>query len=188
MTKKFKLPTKSDLKGRTSTINNAFVIAITPRIPPKESELAGYYTDLGIEEGKCAYCLIGDGNCRDHLKPLVDQGMPTGYITDIHNIVPCCQKCNSSKGSKSFREWYIDDKNVERLKAMGLSAETIASRYQTICCFEDKIPEPLNYEKIVGKKLWNEYVKRKNEFYAALEDNQKFCNKLKDIIDKKIRK
>lgn len=30
MNKKFKLPTKSDLKSRSSTISNAFAISITP--------------------------------------------------------------------------------------------------------------------------------------------------------------
>ena len=188
MAKKFKLPTKSDLKGRTSTIDNAFVIAITPRINPGEKDLKDYYADLGIEEGKCAYCLIGEGNCRDHLKPLVIQGMPTGYITDIHNIVPCCQRCNSSKGSKSFKEWYMSEKNVARLRLLGLSDKTIKSRYKTICSFEGKIPEPLDYEKIVGKSLWEEYIKRKKEFHDALKDNQEFCDRLKDMIERKMKK
>lgn len=99
---KYKMPTKSDLKGRTSTISNAFAISITPYIRPSEEDLKDYYKSLGIEEGQCTYCL-GIGNGRDHLKPLVSNGMPTGYITDIHNLVPCCQRRNSSKGSKVFR-------------------------------------------------------------------------------------
>lgn len=68
---KYKMPTKSDLKGRSSTISNAFAISVTPFIRPTEEELATYYSLLGIKEGQCAYCL-GDGNGRDHLKPLVN--------------------------------------------------------------------------------------------------------------------
>ena len=117
---KYKMPTKSDLKGRSSTISNAFAISVTPFIRPTEEELATYYSLLGIKEGQCAYCL-GDGNGRDHLKPLVNNGMPTGYITDIHNLVPCCQKCNSSKGSKSFKAWYKSEENILRLKKQGMN-------------------------------------------------------------------
>lgn len=40
----FKMPSKSDLKSRTSTITNAFAIAITPYIKPKNIELNEYYS------------------------------------------------------------------------------------------------------------------------------------------------
>lgn len=48
MNKKFKLPTKSDLKSRTSTISNAFAIAITPYIYP--SLCQKYFIDRRIKE------------------------------------------------------------------------------------------------------------------------------------------
>ena len=35
---KYKMPTKSDLKGRSSTISNAFAISVTPFIRPTEEE------------------------------------------------------------------------------------------------------------------------------------------------------
>ena len=183
---KYKMPTKSDLKGRTSTISNAFAISITPYIRPSEEDLKDYYKSLGIEEGQCAYCL-GIGNGRDHLKPLVSNGMPTGYITDIHNLVPCCQRCNSSKGSKSFQEWYKSPDNMERLKKSGLTAEQIDERYKIITEFENKIPSPIDYESIVGTKLWNEYKERRIKLLDALNENQKFCDKLSEIVAKSIK-
>ena len=64
MPKKYKMPSRQNLRSRSSTISNAFAIAVTPYIRPDESELAGYYEALGIEEGKCAYCVVGDGNGR----------------------------------------------------------------------------------------------------------------------------
>lgn len=181
MKRAFKMPSKQNLKGRSSTISNAFAISITPYIRPSDDELNVYYDLLGIKEGQCAYCL-GDGNGRDHLKPLVDSGMPTGYITDIHNLVPCCQKCNSSKGSKSFGEWYIEEANIERLKKLGLSKRDIEERYETILEFEKMIPEPLDYESIVGKGLWDEYKQRRIRLLKELTDNQEFCDKLSNII------
>lgn len=186
--KKYKMPTKSDLKSRTSTISNAFAISITPYIRPSEEDLKDYYKSLGIKEGQCAYCLgDGNGNGRDHLKPLVSDGMPTGYITDIHNLVPCCQRCNSSKGSKSFQEWYKSQHNIERLKQSGLSDELIDERYNIITEFENKIPSPIDYESIVGKKLWNEYKERREKLLDALIENQKFCDELSEIITEYIK-
>ena len=174
---KYKMPTKSDLKSRSSTISNAFAISITPYIRPTDEELKEYYSQLKIEEGQCAYCL-GVGNGRDHLKPLVSNRKPTGYITDIHNLVPCCQRCNSSKGSKSFQEWYKSSDNVNRLKKMGLTEEKIDERYKVICSFEEKIPARIDYKSIVGDKLWKDYIKRRNKMLEELKDNQKFCDEL----------
>ena len=79
---KYKMPTKSDLKGRSSTMSNAFAIPITPYIGPSEEEVKASYDLLQIQEGQCAYCL-GEGNEKDHLKPLVKMGLSTGYITAV---------------------------------------------------------------------------------------------------------
>lgn len=186
MKKEYKMPSKQNLTGRSSTINNAFAIAITPYIRPENWELVGYYETLGIKEGQCVYCL-GDGNGRDHLKPLVVEGMPTGYITDIHNLVPCCSKCNSSKGSKSFKEWYKSEKNIKRLKENELSDEDIDLRFKKICAFEDLIPEPLDYEDLVGKELWDEYKERRLHLLDELRENQEFCDRLSEIVMDKIK-
>ena len=177
MSRKYKMPSNQNLSSRSSTISNAFANSVTPRIKPDASELEGYYEALGIKEGQCAYCL-GVGNGRDHLKPLVKDGMPTGYITDIRNLVPCCQKCNSSKGSKSFEEWYKSDNNLKRLRSLGLNPDEIEKRYIIIKEYEAKIGQPLDYEKIVGTDKWNEYKERRKALIKALNDNQKFCDML----------
>lgn len=43
---KYKMPTKSDLKGRSSTMSNAFAISITPYIVPSEEEVRASYNML----------------------------------------------------------------------------------------------------------------------------------------------
>lgn len=178
----FKMPACQNLKDRISTINNAYATSITPCIrPDNKNEIDQYYKELGVEKNQCAYCL-GEGNGMDHLKPLVEGGMPSGYITDIHNLVPCCSKCNSSKGSKSFKDWYMSDKNKKRLKGLGLDAKKIDERYKKICDFEDKIPGPIDYEKIVGKKKWEEYKDRKDKLVKQLVEEQKFLDDLNKII------
>lgn len=179
------MPACQSLKARTSTINNAFVNSITPIIYPDDSQLADYYKKLGIKEGECVYC-GGIGNGVDHLKPLVKDCMPTGYITDIHNLVSCCQMCNSSKGAKPFREWYKSDKNVKRLKDLGKDDKFIEERYKKICDYEDSIPSPIDYERIVGKEMWDEYKKRKDNLIKQMNEDHEFLEKLKkEIMDKK---
>lgn len=182
---KFKLPTKSDLKSRTSTINNAFAISITPYIFPSATEINAFLQDLQIKEGQCAYCL-GEANAMDHVKPLVTNGLPTGYITEIRNLVPCCSACNSAKGAKDFRVWYKSPSNIERLHKKGLSDNQINDRFNILSSFIDRIPQPINYKEILGKELWEEYLNRKAEMLALLKEDQKFCDRLGAIITMKI--
>ena len=182
----YKMPTKSTLRSRSSTISNAFAISVTPFIKPSDVEISNSLKLLEVNENQCAYCLR-EGLSKDHLKPLVKKGMPTGYITSIQNLVPCCSNCNSSKGAKSFTDWYMSSNNVKRLKAIGLSDDMIKHRYNIIVKYENAIGEPLNYEDIVGSELWAEYKERRKQLLNILRDNQNFCDKLNDIILKKLK-
>ena len=183
---KYKMPTKSDLRGRSSTMSNAFAISITPYIVPDEEAVRVSYEMLQVQEGRCAYCL-GEGNAKDHLKPLVKMGLPTGYITAINNLVPCCSQCNSSKGAKTFEEWYLSPENLARLKKKGLSDSDIEQRFRIISEYESHIGEPLDYETLVGEELWKQYQERKQLLLERLIEDQKFCDMLSEIIMEKIK-
>jgi hypothetical protein len=41
----------------------------------------------------------------DHLRPLVQNKRPTGYVHEIGNLVPACGPCNQSKGGQDWRQW-----------------------------------------------------------------------------------
>ena len=69
--------------------------------------------------------------------------MPTGYITEIHNLVPCCSACNSLKGKKEFVDWYKSDNNKERLMDEGLTEDDIKKRYEIILEYIKEIGEPI---------------------------------------------
>ncbi len=183
---KYKMPTKSDLKGRSSTMSNAFAISITPYIVPSEEEVRASYNMLQIQEGQCAYCL-GEGNAKDHLKPLVKAGMPTGYITAINNLVPCCSRCNSSKGAKTFEEWYLSPENLARLKKRGLSDSDVEQRFKIISRYESQIEKPLDYEALVGTELWEQYQERRQSLLDRLKKDQEFCDMLSSIIVQKMK-
>ncbi|MCY2924087.1 MAG: HNH endonuclease, partial [Planctomycetota bacterium] len=78
--------------------------SIIPVIPPSQEEVLAALGILGIdpEDLRCAYC--GDRASEwDHLRPLVVNRRPTGFISEIANLVPSCGKCNQSKGNQNWR-------------------------------------------------------------------------------------
>ena len=86
--------------GRSSSITNAFIDAIIPAVDPTEEEKLEALRILQIDpkDIRCAYC--GDKATEwDHLRPIITIQEPTGYITEIANLVPSCGKCNQSKGN-----------------------------------------------------------------------------------------
>lgn len=180
----FRMPTKSNLKSRISTINNAFAISITPYLKPEGSELSEYYRELDIKKGQCGYCMrYNEAKTADHINPLVISGMPSGYITDINNLIPCCKDCNSKKQGKLFKDWYLTTDNVIWLKTNGMDESTIMNRYKTINKYISKhCSEPYSYKDIVGEKLWNEYCMRIENLKQILIENQLFCEKLNNKI------
>ena len=173
----FKMPTKSTLRQRKSTIANAFAISITPYIKPTNKEIENLLELLKIDDGKCVYCL-GRATTTDHFRPLVEHSNPTGYISDVNNLVPCCSTCNSSKGKKKWDEWYLSEKNLNRLLSLGLTNIEINERYQILKKYSDIGEHKLNYKEIVGEDMWNEFLQRKNKLNKMLDENQIFCDRL----------
>jgi hypothetical protein len=41
----------------------------------------------------------------DHLRPIVFRRRPTGFFSEIANLVPACGKCNQSKGGQDWQSW-----------------------------------------------------------------------------------
>src|ERR1039457_7082974 len=102
----FQMPSVQTMVSRKSSITNAFVNSVIPTIVPTADEIEESLRILGMDHNdvRCAYC--GDGSSEwDHLRPLVVNRRPTGFITEIANLVPACGKCNQSKGNKDWKEW-----------------------------------------------------------------------------------
>lgn len=51
--------------------------------------------------GLCAYCRCNRATTLDHLKP-----KSRGGSSLRSNLVPACQSCNHSKGSRNWLEWF----------------------------------------------------------------------------------
>jgi hypothetical protein len=102
------MPLVQTMVQRKSSITNAFVNSIIPVVVPSPEEILEALAILNMvpEDVRCAYC--GDQSSEwDHLRPLVHKRRPTGYISEIANLVPSCGKCNQSKGNKAWRPWML---------------------------------------------------------------------------------
>ena len=98
------LNTYSIFKKRNTTINHAFASAISYYDDYNEVEIDKAIKLLNQKpnnELKCVYCKKS-AETWDHLEALVNVGMFTGYGHQLGNLVPCCKKCNSSKGRKNY--------------------------------------------------------------------------------------
>src|SRR6266576_2617999 len=90
----------------------------------------------------------------DHVRPLVVNRRPTGYISEIANLVPACAKCNQSKGNKNWLKWMMSEATHSPTRR---AVADLQKRIERLKAYEAwrKI-EPVLFEKIVGEE---EYVK-----------------------------
>ena len=186
----FKMPTPVKITGRTSTITNAFINGIIPVIEPSENEIDDALRTLGMtrETICCAYC--GDVYTEwDHFRPLVVNKRPTGYISEIHNLVPSCGKCNQSKGNKEWNQWIYSD---AMLSPKSRQVADLDMRVERLRAYE-LIYEPLkyNFEEIIGSELWQKHWSNHDHLIGLMKECQITSDYIKqrlfDGINKSIR-
>lgn len=140
------------ITGRSSSITNAFINSVIPAIPPSEADILEALSILGMspENIACVYC--GDAHSEwDHLRPLVTRQRPTGYITEIQNLVPACGKCNQSKGNKYWRDWICSKASKS---PGGRGIEGVEQRVQRLQAYELwRKPTHLDFDSLLDAGL-----------------------------------
>lgn len=145
------MPNPVRIMGRSSSITNSFVNGIIPVVPPTAAQVDEALSVLGMEEAVCAYC-GGPFTEWDHLRPLVVDKLPTGYISEIHNLVPACGKCNQSKGNKEWRVWMF---GAARLSPATRGVPGLEARAARLEAFERwGEPSRIDFAALVGPELW----------------------------------
>jgi HNH endonuclease len=151
---KLRAPLK--ITSRTSSITNNFVQAIIPTFPYSEMQRAEALAKLGIiiQNVSCVYCGSPTTDW-DHLRPLVRNSRPTGYISEIRNLVPSCGPCNQSKGAADWKAWMMG-------KARGSpTTRGVADVTERISCIEEFVSwgnvSPLQFEEMVPNEMWLDY-------------------------------
>lgn len=165
------MPKAVRITGRSSSITNSFVNGIVPIIRPSEAEIDEALEVLGMSsEVVCAYC--GDRATEwDHLRPLEQNQRPTGYIHEIHNLVPACGKCNQSKGNKPWREWMF---GPARLSPKTREVPDIDVRAAVLERHESWTrPRKVDFAAIVGEELWEEHWANHHALLQQMRDAEK---------------
>ncbi len=105
---------------------------------------------------------------------------PTGYISEIHNLVPACGKCNQSKGNKEWRKWINSDASLSP-KTRGI--KDIEERVKRLEEYEKTFtPKKIDFEELVGKDLWEKHWDNHKKLLEMME----VCQETSDTIQKKI--
>lgn len=98
----FRMPKLIKVTGLSSSVAKSFASRITPCTNPTEAE-----AQEALRVNEAVRCAYGSDICteRNLLHPLAYNKTPTGLISEIHNLVLSCNKCNQLKGSRECREW-----------------------------------------------------------------------------------
>lgn len=179
----FRMPTPMRITGRSSSITNSFINSIIPIIAPTNEQVKEALDTLGMdhENFQCAYC--GDTASEwDHLRPLVLNKKPTGYISEIHNLVPACGKCNQSKGNKPWNTWIISSAKLSP-KSRGVS--DIDQRIEKLHKYEAWLePTKVDFESVVGKEKWEQHWSNWESVQDTMRQAQTLATEIKQTVAK----
>lgn len=133
-----KYPAADNISSRTSTLCRSMACTLMKRdacSPQAEKEWMTFFP-----KKTCAYC----GNPAthlDHLYAMIDDRRPTGYGTEPNNLVPCCGKCNQSKGKMHWED-FMRNGNCNHLGTEQNPDPSMAmqERIDIIKAFQAKMP------------------------------------------------
>jgi hypothetical protein len=177
----FRMPSVQTMTSRKTSITNAFVNALIPVVKPTAAEIAKALEILGMtcDDVRCAYC--GDPFSEwDHLRPLVVDRRPTGYISEIGNLVPSCGKCNQSKGNKHWETWMLS--HVRHAPAKRGVAD-LHKKIERLRAYQQWRPvEPIDFKTMVGDEHYARHWANLDRAIDFLAECQAFANDLKKLI------
>jgi hypothetical protein len=132
------------------------------------------------EEICCVYC--GDPHTEwDHLRPIIRDKEPTGYITEIANLVPACGKCNQSKGGYNWRDWMLGSA-PRSPKSRGVV--DIDRRVELLGRYESwRNPVQINFNDVVEDQLWKEHKENWQDVLDLLDKSQTLAKQIRKLIE-----
>jgi hypothetical protein len=181
LTAAFRMPSFQTMVSRKSSITNAFVNSVIPVITPTIEEIDQALTILGVDPADCRCVYCGDKSSEwDHLRPLVVQRRPTGFVTEIANLVPACGKCNQSKGNKPWRDWMM---SKAKLSPTGRGLVNVAERVGRLDAFEKwRPPMQLEFASVLGNEDWENYWSMCEKVTEELRECQKVADAMRTRI------
>jgi len=169
------------ITGRSSSITNAFINSIIPVVAPSADEVQQALEILGMTlvTFQCAYCGSVASEW-DHLRPLVKDKKPTGYISEINNLVPSCGKCNQSKGNKDWKTWML---STAKLSPITRSIKDIPERIKRLEAYENsKAPTKMDFAYIVGQEVWALHQANLEKVQSLMRESQELAAKINSEV------
>lgn len=179
----FRPPKSGGIIGRKSTITSEFVRALIPTIYPTPQEFEQALDILGQKKDQleCSYC-EGTYTEWDHLRPVVENRKPTGYITNIQNLVPSCGKCNQSKGNKYWRTWMF---GTSKLSPKSRKIQDLDTKALKLKRFEEwGNVEAFNFETSVTAEQWRQHWDNLDQMVELMTKAQSHAVQLQESIKK----
>lgn len=177
----FRMPTPMKITGRSSSITNAFINSIIPVVQPNAEDVKQALVILGMtpDTFQCAYCGAVASEW-DHLRPLVKDQKPTGYISEIHNLVPSCGKCNQSKGNKEWKVWMTSS---AKLSPTARGIKDLAKRIRRLDAYEKwNVPTKIDFETVVGNETWSQHWQNWERVQSLMRESQKLAAKINQRV------
>lgn len=182
----FQMPAPMSISGRASSITAAFVSAIVPQIEPTDEEVETALSILHMDPDDvlCAYC-GGQSSEWDHLRPLVFRQKPTGFISEIRNLVPSCGKCNQSKGNKYWKDWITSDARLSPKSRQVPDLEQRIARLERYEKWGDV--KPIDLPSLVASGAWEDHWANWRFVLEAMSNAQKHATRMRVMIEEGAR-
>jgi len=171
------------ITSRTSSITNSFVQSIVPHIPATESEEREALKILGMtpEAKTCVYCGAVATDW-DHLRPLVSKQRPSGYLDDVRNRVPSCNRCNQSKSGAEWRKW-MSGNALGSPKRRGV--RDLEDRIRRLEAFEKwGAVQPIQIELLIEAVHWDAHWANHDAIVGKMRESQKLAEQMRTAIHK----
>jgi 5-methylcytosine-specific restriction endonuclease McrA len=184
----FQMPSTAIAKAisaRSSSITAAFVSSILPAVQPTDNEILQALRILAMEPDnvRCAYC--GDESSEwDHLRPIVTGQRPTGFISEIRNLVPSCGKCNQSKGKSHWRQWMLGPAKRSPKKRKIADLHERISRLESYEKWGNLTP--IDFTSIVPPDLWQEHWSNMRRLHDDMKSAQEMALRVRKAIEGKL--
>ena len=139
---------------------------------------------MTAEEIQCVYCGAVATEW-DHLRPLVKGQRPTGFCSEIANLVPACGKCNQSKGASDWRSWMFGEARLSPATRRILDIEARARRIEAFARWRE--PRLIDFEKSVAAELWNEHWRNHVALLKTLQECQIVADRIRSAVEASAR-
>ena len=139
---------------------------------------------MALDRIECAYC--GDKFTDwDHLRPLVRNERPTGFINEIRNRVPACGPCNQSKSGSEWRRWIEGD---AKKSPKSRQIKDLNIRIRRLEAFERwGSIKPLDLSRFVDPQIWQKHWSRLEDIHKKMRAAQEGAEIIRQIITTALR-